>query len=307
MLQFTSHVGPWALDVWEDAAGNKTSEDDSLFQIREKFFRIAVLDGLTPTDNTPSLVGVSGAAWAANVARAALKGPGDLEECTLLANAQLFPMAEGRDCPQAMLLGADIYPTGEALLLRAGDVKAWALREDGWDELFPEHKLTPKAREEYVTWFLEHPEHNQAEFKEAEDEILGSVTAWRSTPLGRFAEPTCERRSLASFDQLVLATAGARLSIEKMDNLDNWLVSIRDWERRTAPQLGARPHQDITVIRLRRQEAPDGPGQLVSLAEVEHDLTILSHELAPEQETLAAQTPLEEVAQAPDSASSETE
>jgi hypothetical protein len=107
-------------------------------------------------------------------------------------------------------------------------------------------------------WCATHATANARDRAEAQDRALGAPEAWRTAAIGRFAEPLLECKEIEGFDELVLASGGARLDVARLDELDEWLDGLRRWER-TAPR-GAKVsddvHDDATVLRWRRPDAP---------------------------------------------------
>ncbi len=51
------------------------------------------------------------------------------------------------------------------------------------------------------------------------------------------------------FDELVLASDGARLARERQGELEGWLAQLRDYERNEC-QHETKPHDDVTVLRV---------------------------------------------------------
>jgi len=77
--------------------------------------------------------------------------------------------------------------------------------------------------------------------------------AWLTAALGRFPDIKTEAAAMESFEELVLASDGARLDPERLSDLGAWLDDLRAWEREhLRPRAGAKMHDDLTVIRARR-------------------------------------------------------
>jgi hypothetical protein len=55
--------------------------------------------------------------------------------------------------------------------------------------------------------------------------------------------------------ELVLASDGARLTADVLDELPEWIDGLRDWERRRAAwrRAAEKVHDDVTVVRLSRR------------------------------------------------------
>src|ERR1700754_3724897 len=104
----------WQVEAWEEASGDSAASEDGQLVLPDpagQRLRVAVLDGVTPTRDTRSVVGVDGAMYAAAVARLALQDVArPLEECVLAANAHLFSASIGcsRDQAQTCVTAADV-------------------------------------------------------------------------------------------------------------------------------------------------------------------------------------------------------
>jgi hypothetical protein len=251
----------WRLESWEQPSGSGASQDATLVwpHPARQFVRVAVLDGVTPTGDCRTVVGVEGPMYAAAVARLALQHPErPLDECVLAANRHLHDagVARSRDQAQTCVTAADVYPDGRVEVVRAGDCECWARTDDGWVPLGSGTALTPRAESAWEAWQHGNRTVGRAARHDAEERLLGHPRAWTSTALGRFVRPVLRRFTLDGASELVVASDGARLS-ERMlalDHLPSWLQGLRDWERQRAHFAAAagKVHDDVAVLRLVR-------------------------------------------------------
>jgi serine/threonine protein phosphatase PrpC len=249
----------WRLESWEQPSGSGASEDATLVWPHPagRFLRVAVLDGVTPSADCRTVVGVAGPMYAAAVARLALQHPErPLEACVLAANRHLHDegVERSRDQAQACVTAADVFSDGRVEVVRAGDCEAWASTDDGWVPLGSGTALTARAAAAWEAWQRAHPRVDRAARHVAEERFLGDPRAWTSTALGRFARPVLRRFTLDGASELVLASDGARLSERRLDDLPSWLGGLRSWERQRA-HLGmaaGKVHDDVAVLRLVR-------------------------------------------------------
>jgi hypothetical protein len=261
MHRTVSSVLDWRVEAWEEPSGDAAASQDSLLILPDPAgrLRVAVLDGVTPTRATRTVVGVDGAMYAAAVARLALQRMlRPLEECVLAANRHLFAagVARSRDQAQTCVTAADIYPDGRLEVVRAGDCEAWARIDGrGWVALGTGPALTPRVATEWDSWQRHHAGVTRDERHRAEEAILGRPDAWTSTALGRFESPRVRRFTASDVTELVLASDGARLSERVLVSLDGWLQGLRAWEARRGAIAGEKVHDDVTVLRVSRRAA----------------------------------------------------
>jgi serine/threonine protein phosphatase PrpC len=251
----------WEIQSWELASGSAASQDAKLVwpDPAGRCLRLAVLDGVTPSQGCRPVVGVDGAMYAAAIARLALQhAERPLEECVLAANRHVHDraLARSRDQAQTCVTAADVFPDGRVEVVRAGDCEAWARTADGWVSMGSGDALTPSTAAAWDEWQRRHATASRAVRHDAEERILGSPQAWTSTAVGRFPEPVLQRFALDGVSELVLASDGARLSEPVLRDLSSWLGGLRDWERERA-HLGlaaGKVHDDVTVLRVVREE-----------------------------------------------------
>jgi hypothetical protein len=253
-------AGPWEVRSWEQPGlAGSVSEDQAFAAVREHGLRLGVADGVTPSARTPARAGVTGALWAATVVRAAMHAAAPLESCARAANAELHdPALAGRDQTQASLVAADVGERG-ATVLRAGDCEAWVREGERWRELFTEPMLAPAALAELLAWLRANPGAGHDETVDRERELLAAPEAWNCTPVGRFAAGRWQVAELETFDELVLASDGARLTADRVAGLDEWLLGgLRPWE--VENRTGIYRHGDVAVLRLARTRVHDRMG-----------------------------------------------
>ena len=252
----------WRIEAWEQPSGSEASEDAQLVwpEPGGQRLRVAVLDGVTPTRNCRSVVGVAGAMYAAAVARLALQRSGTaLDACVLAANRHLHDgaVARSRDQAQTCVTAADVFPDGRVEVVRAGDCDAWARTADGWVPLGCGSALTAPVSAAWDEWQHRNARVSREVRHDAEEGLLGRPDAWTSTAVGRFERPVIRTFSLNGVDELVLASDGARLSEPVLDELPEWIGNLREWERDLAGlgRASEKVHDDVTVLRLVRERA----------------------------------------------------
>ncbi|HSD75974.1 MAG TPA: hypothetical protein VLA98_01170 [Solirubrobacteraceae bacterium] len=253
MLRGTFETGGWRVETWEQAREpGVASRDGLLVDARERGLRLAVVDGVTPTDATPAEAGVDGAVCAAALVRAALLARAGLQDCALAANAAL--RARGavptpRDRPQAAFAAADVSGRG-AELLRGGDCEAWVERDGRWERIFPQVIDTAAERARMEAWTRAHPGRPFLEYDRARPE---GDDVWTTSALGRLPRPLLQSAAIASCSSLVLATDGARLSEAALDALPAWLERIGEHQRRRPASAWEGGADDVAVLRARRR------------------------------------------------------
>jgi serine/threonine protein phosphatase PrpC len=257
----TASMG-WCIEAWEQPSGSAASQDAQLVwpDPRGDRLRVAVFDGVTPTRDCRSVVGVAGPMYAAAVARLALqRSESSLEECVLAANRHLHDdaVARSRDQTQTCVTAADIHVDGRVEVVRAGDCDAWARTARGWVPLGCGTALAAPVATRWDEWQARNAGATRERRHEAEEGLLGRPEAWTSTALGRFSRPVIRRFTLDGVDELVLASDGARLSEPVLDELPTWIGDLRRWERERAHlgRAAEKLHDDVTVLRLMRGRA----------------------------------------------------
>jgi hypothetical protein len=257
----TASMG-WRIEAWEQPSGSAASQDALLVwpDPGGERLRVAVLDGVTPTQSCRSVVDVAGPMYAAAVARLALqRSQGTLEECVLAANRHLHDsaVARSRDQAQTCVTAADVHPDGRVEVVRAGDCDAWARTAGGWVPLGCGSALAAPVHARWEEWQARNSGASRETRHDAEEGLLGRPEAWTSTAVGRFERPVLRRFSLNAIDELVLASDGARLSAPVLGDLAGWIGDLRRWERERANlgRAAEKVHDDVTVLRLVRGRA----------------------------------------------------
>src|ERR687888_2716570 len=152
----TNSMG-WRIETWEQPSGDARSQDAQLIwpDPGTPRLRVAVLDGVTPTRDCRSVVGVAGRMYAAAVARLALqRSGGEPGDCLLDANRHLpdRTVPRSRDQAQTCVTAADVFPDGRVDMVRAGDCDAWARTADGWVPLGCGSALTARVAAAWEEW-----------------------------------------------------------------------------------------------------------------------------------------------------------
>lgn len=247
----------WHIETWEQPSGADASQDAHLVwrDPAAPRLRVAVLDGVTPTRRCRTVAGVAGPMYAAAVTRIALQRSGrGLVESLRAANRHLHDgsVMRSRDQAQTCVTAADVFEDGRIELVRAGDCEAWARTADGWTHLGTGSALRPEVEAAWDAWQDRNRVCRRDERHDAEERFLGRPAAWTSTALGRFPWPVITSFTLSDVRELVLASDGARLREDLLDELPEWLAGLRRWERRRAASCRAaeKLHDDVTVIRL---------------------------------------------------------
>ncbi len=258
MIHSVIEAGDLTVHVWESAAApDRATQDAALVTTRNGAVRLAAIDGCSLSRPLPSTCNMDGGVWAAATIRAALVAEDDAAAALERANACLHDPAarSARELPQGCVVVADIRADGVEVA-RAGDCEAWARQGRTWERLFAEEIRTPAALERFRVWVDAHPEATADTRYDAEVRLWATPAAWLTAALGRFPRIMTETVALARFDELVLASDGARLALERLSDLDGWLGDLRAWEREHVhPRAGAKVHDDLTVLRARRRSS----------------------------------------------------
>jgi hypothetical protein len=247
--------------VWESASGcAPTSQDSWLVAQFDDWIRLAVLDGITPTAVTPRVVGLDGAAWAARVARSALETTEPAPNALAAANIELLTRPGTsqrlhRDRPHTMAAVVDITSDDAQRVTIAGDCQAFVAHNCEWRELAGGPLFLDAARSEWAHWRDQAGDIDPVDdIAEAYERILADPARWRSTAIGLFADPHFETIAVAAddWDEVVVASDGARLRPDVIADLGGWLDGLRQHER-TEHAADYKPHDDVVVIHLRRE------------------------------------------------------
>jgi hypothetical protein len=206
-----------------------------------------VLDGVTPAPDTPEIAGMDGAAAAVGMLRAALRGDdGALRAAESVARFLRRPGIDARSQPQACAVICDLSP-GRPSIVRLGDCEAWVRVLDAWRPVLTGSCLTEAVDARLSEWQRAHPTATLEEVIRADAVLSADPASFVTAPVGRLAELRPEWGTLGEFDELVLASDGARLDPERLRDIDGWLTTMR----RAPPDLTAKPFDDVTVARVR--------------------------------------------------------
>jgi hypothetical protein len=248
------------VQVWESASGcAPTSQDSSLVVRFDDWVRVAVLDGITPTTATPHVVGLDGAAWAARVARSALEAAAPAPDALVAANNELLARPGigqllHRDRPHTMAAVADIMSDDALRVTIAGDCQAFVAHNGEWRELAGGPLFLDAARAEWADWREQAGDIDPVDdIADAYERILADPGRGGSTAVGLFTDPHFETFEVApgDWDEVVVASDGARLRPDVVADLDDWLDGLRQREG-TEHTADYKPHDDVVVIHLRR-------------------------------------------------------
>ena len=255
MLHTRSETAAFMVDVWEEPApsASHAGQDTWLVAPRGDGLRLVAIDGCSLSRPGPG--GIDGGTWAAAVVRAALLAGDDGREALRRANRVLHdPTAtSARDLPQACAVVGDIDADGLGVV-RAGDCEAWQRSAGDWEPLFGREIRTGASQARFRKWETMHPQATADERYDAEVTVWASPESWHTTAVGRFADVKLEERQLGRCNEVVLATDGARLTADRLHDVDRWLQELRRWERNMRPPAaGAKVHDDVVVVRVRRR------------------------------------------------------
>jgi hypothetical protein len=236
--------------VWSmpSAPGAASQDDHLVVMLPGGRLRVAVLDGVTPAPDTPEIAGMDGAAAAAGILRAALRGEDDVLHAAAAAG-RFFrqPHLGGRSQPQACAVICDLPAAPEAgppSIVRFGDCEAWARVGDSWRPVVAGSCLTRRAAQRVARWHRAYPEATLDQVIDADAVLTAEPSSFVTAPVGRLPGLRPEWGVPARFDELVLASDGARLDAGRLRDLDEWLTAM-------PPDGAAKPFDDATVARIR--------------------------------------------------------
>ncbi|MEI7743039.1 MAG: hypothetical protein WCK58_04720 [Chloroflexota bacterium] len=262
---------PWlrlGVEVWDLPAGRR---EDHLVAGHETLARIAVLTGVPGASDARSAMGTDEPRFATAVARAALRDDASAGTALDAANRALFDPSRTGHRTQASVTAIVATVTRHGTeILAAGAAGAYALRDGDWFALVPGTPLTSDGEALLRGWSMEHPEATADERAEAVVRLVDDPALWRNPAAGSFARLSPDVVTIDNdWEELVLASEGARLDPSLLGRLEGWIAGLRAWEAQHAVALGrggAPVHDDVTVIRVRRLPASaDGeqaPGEL---------------------------------------------
>jgi hypothetical protein len=226
--------------------------------------RLAVADGLTPTARTPDVAGMDGARYAAHLAVAAVGASVDMLTACEEVNAVLraVPAADGgtllsRERPTTGLAVVDIPVSGGPIAVSSVyDCEVYVRDHGGWREVLPADRSGERAARymaQRARFLREHP-GELAPLLELEVALLGDdPLSWGVVPLGALDEVYLRTAALSDVREVVVASDGARLSVEILQGvgLDDWLAGLRAWEEADPSHHGeVKLHDDLSAVRV---------------------------------------------------------
>lgn len=252
--------------------GSRDTQDAILVMEYPDQIILAVADGVTPTDETPTLEGIDGARYAARLVldhvRAAPPSA-DLTRVLLTANTGLLErfgpavmqQLHPRDRPQAAVVVLSLHVTDDGTVrridsARAADCEIWVRRGPTWSLQSPRSMLRKGPRALLDDWDAAHPDASHLERIAEEKRILRDRSQWNLTALGRFERPKIDVPEVAQdIDELVLVTDGASLSRfgDVSSGPHAWMPDLRATEARGRPP--GRRHSDVAMVHLRCRQA----------------------------------------------------
>ena len=247
----------FAVERWRLPAA-QFGQDDDLVAAVGSDARFAVIDGLAPGRRDASPFGGDAGRYAAAIVRLALGGPDGVATALTSAAAHLHDPAIrfDRDQAAASAIVASVNRHRTEIVV-AGAGTAFIRRDGFWTQAGSGRMLDAAAESAFQEAL------NAADIADADARTAFERSnpipfdGWHTTPAGRFPTMRTEQVELDNdWDELVLATAGARLDTSLLDDLGGWLAGLRAWEAGNAGRLGrhgAPVHDDVTVLRIRRR------------------------------------------------------
>lgn len=218
--------------------------------------RVAAIDGVTPHPDSELKVGCDTAVYAAALVRLALHSRVPLPAALENANETLHVRAANVwMIPRATVAVADIgeYATG---VIRAGDCAAFARNGDAWKPLFPELVSPTEMRKRIAEIGEVSMDELMRMLKETGRDADPLPFDERATvAVGTFPDLHPQQAEIPSgWDELVLASDGARLDPHRVRDLEQWLADLREWEKTGGDGTVEpwKPHDDVTVVRVAR-------------------------------------------------------
>src|SRR4051812_2608836 len=231
----------FAVERWELRAGSPREADD-LVGLAGTQARFAVIDGTPPSRSASSPLGTNGGAYAAALVRLALAEPEPALDAIRRANEALHdPARSGRDQHSAAVVVASV-DRHQTEIVAAGDGLAFVRRGGFWSQVGDGRMLTTSAEQAWREALADR-RSDDADARIALERTLHAEAAdWLMTPVGRFAELGYQRTTFENdWEELVLASAGARLDASLLDDVRGWLAGLRRWEQANAGRLAGQP------------------------------------------------------------------
>jgi len=251
-LRSQVRAGGFRAEVLErPGAGRSPSQDASLLLPRpDGGLRAVALDGVTPMEPERRVIGLDEATYAAGLTRTALLAERPAADGLRAANQALHRAAvhPSRLQRQTCATVADIAPDGSVLITQAGDCVAFARTGERVDALVPDDAVDRGMLDAVRALRARRPPFDDAEerrrYIREEADLLEGRRRWRSTAIGRFADPILIQAEVApGWDELVLASDGAALTVDRVRDLDAWAERL------------ATDHaeDDLTLLRIHRE------------------------------------------------------
>jgi hypothetical protein len=259
----TTTAGPLIVSCWTEPGSLDVAMQDAVhWSTHGDVLRVAAIDGCTPMAQTPRIGGANGASYAAALTAAALHSSDTVPDILEQVNYHLYqlgPELVAAARPSACAAIAEITSQEGVLYVQAwaaGDAQIWVRTATGWEMLVGGSSCAPETK---AVWA---PRRDQmkasglpfAELQQLEAEFYDNPLLFvNHTPLGRFEHLLVQHRA-ATATAVVCATDGALLSADALDDLDAWVLAVRDVEARGVARLKAT--DDLAVISVRRRSAP---------------------------------------------------
>lgn len=252
-LRLTAHIGSRAAD--------RRSQDALLAVEYPGCIILAVADGVTPTDQTPTVDGIDGARYAAyTVLHHVAHAPPDADPERVLRTVNALLLDEfgprvrndlhPRDRPQTAVTIASVRLTADGHvarldLARAGDCDLWVCRKSAWTLETPTPLLTNGPRRALRRWDALHPGASVQDRIRVEKRLLDHPSRWNLAALGRFKRPKTETATIEEpVDLIVLTTDGADISL--LEDRDQ--IAARGRMPDLSPDSGRR--DDVAMLHL---------------------------------------------------------
>lgn len=248
----------YRLRVWTSTnPAIAVSQDSWVVETGSSGLRVAAIDGVTPHPGGVYRLGLDSAAYAAQITRAALCTDQPASVCLEQAHRAVFDpdIALPRLRSQAGAACVDIDRSGKATATLAYDCEIWARIGDFWLAVGDGPTLTDQGRTRCAQLLDAHSWSSLDERIAREAEVLADPMLWRRTAVGQFPELRLWTGPIKCWDELVVSSDGARLTPERLSDLDDWLAHLRAWETAQPEDRGSKRHDDVTVVHIQRQYA----------------------------------------------------
>lgn len=236
----------WTFSVYEaTAAQRRVSEDHWFCAQAAHALRVGVLDGVTASERTYRMGRITGGRLAALLAAEQLRHADNMvEEALAEANRNIIAVSPdrpmwSRDRPQTAYAVAEVTPQDITCWVGC-DCEVWVRRQGTWQRLAKHDMLRAVARKDVEDLKQALRALPRAQYIDREAKLLNDPTLWNSTALGRFDQIKLMREHVIGWDELVLATDGARLTRE----------ALLDFPAHLRTMSSAPDRDDICVLHL---------------------------------------------------------